>query len=328
MNIVILSTTLKEEGFLDCMEDFRKASEARGHSCRLVRYGSMGLAVGGDGGERVWGDGAADLLAADLVIPRLSLRRLARGDLYLLDALERQGIAFLNPIDSLEIARSKVTTLQRLEQAGLPVPATAVVRDPDELERAIHLLGPGPYVVKPSMGSKGRDVALARTLREIVGVFTGRWAADRHEILLIQEFIAARPLEIPLSAPVPAMTGDAARDPAATPPGQPAWDIRVLVLRGQIVGAMRRTAPDGEFRTNFALGGRVERVEPDSDVSRLAILAAAAIGLDLAGVDIIAAARGPVVLEVNANPGWEGISRAMAAAGGNFFERFLEILVE
>jgi ribosomal protein S6--L-glutamate ligase len=109
------------------------------------------------------------------------------------------------------------------------------VRTWEGLEDALRLLPAGPWVVKPAMGSKGRDVALARTAADLRAVFEQRWEADRHEILLIQEYLSAGG-------------------------GRP-WDLRVLVLQGEVVGAMRREAPAGEFRANI-LGGSVAAVPP------------------------------------------------------------------
>lgn len=300
MRLAILSTTLSEEAFLPCMVAFNRRADARGHACALVRHGELGLGVGGRLGRLLWGPGARELLEAELVIPRLNLRTLTRGDCYILELLEAEGVDFLNPITAIQAARSKITALQLLETAGLPVPATLVARTWDGLAEAFRLLGGGPCVVKPNMGSQGRDVTLVRGVDELEAVFRSRWATDRHEILLVQEYIA--------------------------PAAGPAWDTRVVVLLGQVVGAMRREAVGGDFRTNYSLGATITAVEPTDGVVELARGAAAALELDLAGVDILEGPDGPRVLEVNANPGWEGISAAMAAAGRDFHTRFLEIL--
>ena len=302
MKLAILSTTLAEEEFLPCMILFRDKAGERGHDCRLVRHGELGLALGGSLGEILWGPGAAGLLEADLVIPRLNQRCLSRCDFYVLDHLAHQGVEFLNRIPAIEAARSKITTLQVLRLQGLPVPATALVRRRENLATAVRILGPGPYVVKPAMGSQGRDVVRVDSLAALEQVFDGRWAVNRHEILLVQEFLRS---------------GD----------GPPA-DIRVLVLLGQVVGAMRREAPAGDFRSNFVLGATVTPYPPDPAIEALALRAAAALELDLAGVDLIFTPGGPRILEVNANPGWEGISVAMAAGGDDFYERMLDILAQ
>jgi ribosomal protein S6--L-glutamate ligase len=239
-------------------------------------------------------------MAADLVIPRLNLRTLTRGDLYILELLEGEGVEYLNPIAGIEAARSKIITLQLLEAAGLPVPATVVVRSWDRLAEAHRLLGGGRCVVKPGMGSQGRDVVRVEGWVELEAEFRSRWTTDRHAVVLVQEYLA--------------------------PENGPAWDLRVVLLLGQVVGAMRREAVGGDFRTNYSLGGAVTLVDPAPELVELARAATGALGLDLAGVDILVDRDGPRILEVNANPGWEGISAAMTAAGSDFHTRFLEIL--
>jgi len=300
MKLAVLSTTLRENEFLEPMKEFRQYGLARGHQCCLVRYGELGVALEQGMIQRLWGPGSQDLLEADLVIPRLSIRRISRGDFYVLDLLEHCGILFLNPIEAIEAARNKVTTIHRLHQAGLPIPPTVVVRQMDRLADSIKMLGNGPWVVKPSMGSKGRDIVKVAIMEELREVFKERWAEDRNEILMVQQFVESS--------------------------GECAWDIRVFTLLGQVVGAMRRTSVTGDFRSNFSLGGDIETFPLNEDMELLALKAASVMDLDLSGVDIIISPQGPRILEVNANPGWEGISHAMKKSGENFFERFLNIL--
>jgi ribosomal protein S6--L-glutamate ligase len=299
MKIALLSTTLRENDFLEPMAEFAQCAAGRGHACSLIRYGEIGLALSATGSD-IWGEGAGDLLQADVVIPRLSLRRLTRNELYLLDYLEEKGAAFLNSISAWELARNKLAALNRCRHAGLPIPATVVVRQLDQLAPAARHLGPGPWVVKPAMGSQGRDIALAATTDELARVFAERWEDDRNEILLVQEFL-------PL------------------PGGRP-WDLRVFVLLGEVVGAMKRISTSDDFRANFSLGAAIEPVVVGDALQALALRAAAVLDLDLAGVDIMLPQRGPVVIEVNANPGWEGIATAMASEGRNFHHAFLDIL--
>jgi ribosomal protein S6--L-glutamate ligase len=299
MKIALLSTTLRENDFLEPMADFARCAADRGHSCSLIRYGEVGLAISAAGSD-IWGDGAGELLQADVVIPRLSLRRLTRNELYLLEFMDERGIPFLNSITAWELARNKLAALNRCRQAGLPVPATAVVRQRDQLASATRHLGPGPWVVKPAMGSQGRDIALVVSLDEMARVFAERWEEDRNEILLVQEFL-------PL------------------PGGRP-WDLRVFVLLGEVVGAMKRISTSDDFRANFSLGASIEPVAIGEALQELALRAAAVLELDMAGVDIMMPPRGPVVIEVNANPGWEGIATAMAGEDRNFHQSFLEAL--
>ena len=84
-------------------------------------------------------------------------------------------------------------------------------------------------------------------------------------------------------------------------------DIRVLVVGGEVVASMKRKANGSEFRSNFHLGGSVQKIEINEEQKRIACLAASAMGLDLAGVDMLLSSRGPLILEVNSSPGLEGI---------------------
>lgn len=296
MRLAILSTTLTEEPWLPTFTRFAEKAREEGHDCALVRHGELALTIG-ERDSSVWGEGAERIDEADLVIPKLSLRRITRGDAYVLDHLEARGVPFLNPVAALLVARSKVTTLQILVRAGLPVPRTVVVRRTELLGEAIRRLGPGPWVVKPSTGSKGRDITLARDLEALERDLAERWESDRHEIHLLQ----------PLLKTV----------------GDRPWDLRVFVLLGEVLGAMRRDAVEGDFRANFSLGGAVSPVRLAPDLARLAVSAAEALGLEMAGVDLLISQEGPVLLEVNANPGWEGISEALAAEGRDFPVEFL-----
>lgn len=299
-DLVILSTTLNEESFLECMCIFQSRAAERGLSCELVRYGALGLALGEGPRPLIWGPGSRELLTASLVIPRLSLRRITRGDLYLLDAMESWDVPFLNPPAAMEAARSKVTALQLLQQAGLSVPPTVIIRQPADLPQALSLLGDGPYVLKPSMGSQGAGVQAAASRAEVQLLLDEFWRQDRHAIPLLQ--------------------------PRLSSGGPQPHDLRILVLLGRVAGAMRRTAPGCDFRTNFSLGGTVEAVDLDPALAGLAIRAAAVLDLDLAGVDILLTPRGPVILEVNANPGWEGLAKAQAASGRDLYLAMLDIL--
>jgi|GEM_PF-345270 len=300
MKIALLSTTLRESEFLEPMSLFAERAAERGHDCSLVRYGEIGFGLAAATVPHVWGEGAMALQQADVVVPRLSLRWLTRNELYLLEYLEEKGIPFLNSIAAWEWARNKLVALNRCRQAGLPIPATVVVRQLDQLAAAVRQLGPGPWVVKPAMGSQGRDIALVDTLDELVRHFAARWEEDRNEIFLVQEFLAAD--------------------------GGRAWDLRVFVLLGEVLGAMKRISPADEFRSNFSLGAAIEPVPLSEELKHLARQAAAVLDLDMAGVDIMLPARGPVIIEVNANPGWEGIAGAMARERRDFATAFLEVL--
>ncbi len=301
MNLAILTTTTTEEPFSPALLDFARIAADLGHPCRLVRHGEILFALTGpDGQDIIAGPGVDALREADLVIPKISLRVQCRGDFYLLDSLARRGKKLLQGVETLECCRNKVTSLERLARAGIPVPPTMVVRRKEQLSHARQLIGNAPWIVKPSMGSQGRDILLAATDGDLEDAVERLWETDRHALLLVQPFLPA--------------------------PGREHWDIRAFVLRRTVLGLMRREAAPGEHRSNFSLGGRVSLLAPDPALEALALRAADVVGAAMAGVDILVSPRGPVVLEVNANPGWEGISQAMGDAGDSFPRQFIRIL--
>jgi RimK family alpha-L-glutamate ligase len=229
----------------------------------------------------------------DVVLARLdvlpSLEGIESG-LWALPKLRRAGAELLNGPPALVAAHDKLTTALFLGAAGVAHPATAHAR-----EVKVPSFGP-PYVVKPRFGSWGREVHLCHDGEELVrrlGKLAGeRWF--RRQGALVQALIQ--------------------------PTGR---DLRVVVSAGRIVGAIERDAAAGEWRTNVALGAERRRVVPPPDAKALALRAAAAIGIDLAGVDIVRDSFGRChVIEIN------GAVDFTAAYGDAVFAGATEALLE
>jgi RimK family alpha-L-glutamate ligase len=213
---------------------------------------------------RVLGEGDVALVRLDIV-PTLDA---CEPGLEVCGTLEHQGVRVLNGPEGLLSAHDKLQTAIALERAGIPHPATRHVTDPLELPA----LEP-PLVLKPRFGSWGRDVVLCRTRAEL--------AAAAEELPRRQWFRAQGALAQEV---VPLVTRD----------------LRVLVADGRAVGACARLPAPGEWRTNTSLGGRLEPIDPPDEALRLAVAAIAAIGIDLAGADLLPAPEGGwIVLEVN-----------------------------
>ncbi len=182
--------------------------------------------------------------------------------------LVHQGVRLLNGPEGLLAAHDKLQTALALARAGIPHPATRHVTDPLELQG----LEP-PLVLKPRFGSWGRDVLLCGTRAEL---------ADAAARLPERQWF--RTTGVLAQEVVPLVTRD----------------LRVLVADGRAVGASTRVPAAGEWRTNTSLGGRLEPVDPPDDALQLAVAATAAIGIDLAGVDLLPAPDGGwIVLELN-----------------------------
>lgn len=235
------------------------------------------------------GSPAAEARVGDLDLMRLDgvlVRMMPPGSLeqvvFRMDVLHRvaaAGVPVLNPPRAVEAAVDKYLTLALLDTAGLPVPATWTGQSAAAALVAFDALG-GDVVVKPLFGSEGRG--LVRVSDRELAWRTFHALERLGAVLYLQRAIR-----------------------------HPGHDVRVFVLNGRVLAAMRRHAPPGEWRTNVALGGEAEAYGPSQEESRLAIAAAAAVSAEAAGVDLVLDPDrgGPVVLEVNAVPGWRALAR-------------------
>jgi RimK family alpha-L-glutamate ligase len=209
------------------------------------------------------------LRSGDVALGRLDVRPSLDGidgSLAALGDLEARGVRVLNPAGVLLAAHDKLVTARLLRGAGLPHPATTVATS------AGCRQGSYPVVVKPRFGSWGREVAVcadARELREhLHGRHGKRWFDDQGA--LVQELVPPR-----------------------------GFDLRLIVAAERVVGAVRRVAAPGEWRTNIALGGRRERVDPPAAAQVLALAAARVTGAHLVGVDLLPTDGGWTILELN-----------------------------
>jgi [lysine-biosynthesis-protein LysW]---L-2-aminoadipate ligase len=255
---------------------------------------------------------AAARLGLDAVVlsPEQALRRLRKGDIALgrldvrrtldgpepgletLRSLEERGVIVLNRAGALLNAHDKLATALRLSARWLPHPRTAHVASADGVPFGF------PVVVKPRFGSWGRGVTLCRTrvafehcVRDL-----GRTPWFRRQGALVQEFVQPR-----------------------------GYDLRVLVAAGEIVGAVRRVPVEAEWRTNVALGGRRSSAAAPPHACLLALGAAAALGVDFVGVDLLPDGDGGwVVLEAN---GAVDFTPEYTLDGESVYERVVDVLV-
>ena len=210
-----------------------------------------------------------------------------------LHQLEAKGVRVLNPPRALETCVDKYLASARLENAGLPTPPTVVCQDAESAFAAFERLG-GDVVAKPLFGSEGRGMVRVDSPDLAWRVF--RTLERLQTVLYVQKFIA-----------------------------HPGWDLRVFVLGGKVLAAMRRHAKDG-WRTNVAQGGRAEAVSVTAAETRLALAAAEAVGAALAGVDLLPRPEGGYhVLEVNAVPGWRALAPATGVDVATAIVRFLAL---
>ncbi|HEV2539349.1 MAG TPA: 30S ribosomal protein S6--L-glutamate ligase [Frateuria sp.] len=215
----------------------------------------------------------------DAVIPRIGTTATFYGTA-VLRQLEMMGVYTPNSSDAVLRARDKLRALQILASHGLDMPVTVFGDNPDDTNDVLAMLGEPPHVIKLNEGSQGTGVVLAEkrsASQSVIEAFRGLYAN-----FLVQEFIAEAK----------------------------GSDLRCFVVGKKVIAAMQREASPGDFRANLHRGGSAVKVIPSADEKRIAVRAAAALGLGIAGVDLLRSRRGPLLLEVNASPGLEGIEAA------------------
>ena len=233
----------------------------------------------------------------EAIIPRIGYSITEEG-VRRVRQFERMGVIVMNSSDGITRSRDKLIACQMMSSGNIPVPITAQVVSWEDTNRAISRVGGTPCVVKATEGTHGAAVFLAKT--------------DQHARQLVYQMLERdmRPL---------------VQEYIEESHGK---DIRALVVGGKVVACMRRKANGDEFRSNFHLGGNVEKVTIDPDYEKIAIKAARILGLEIAGVDLLESDRGALVLEVNSSPGLEGIEKAsevnVAAAVSERLNELLE----
>ncbi|MFC4727632.1 30S ribosomal protein S6--L-glutamate ligase [Coralloluteibacterium thermophilus] len=221
------------------------------------------------------------LADVDAVLPRIGAS-ITRYGTAVLRQFELMGVYTPNPSDAVLRARDKLRCHQLLAAQGIDLPLTVFGDNPDDTADLLRLLGEPPHVIKLNEGTQGAGVILAErtsSSKSVVEALRGLYAN-----FIVQEFIAEAE----------------------------GSDLRCFVVGERVVAAMRRSAPIGEFRSNLHRGGTAEQVALTPEEEATAVRAAAILGLSVAGVDMLRSRRGPLVLEVNASPGLEGIESATA----------------
>lgn len=253
------------------------AATQRGHQPLMLDFTS--LQASARSGRLIWECSGHDLRSLDAVIVRTmppgTLEQVvARMDL--LAGLEAAGIPVINPPKSLECAVDKYLTTQRLALAGLPVPDTIVCESAEAALAAWEQLG-GDVVVKPIFGAEGRGI-LRISDRELAHR-AFRTLERLGAVLYLQQFLNG-----------------------------PCYDLRLLLLDGHLLGAMQRIPKPGDFRANLSQDGTAVPWTPSAEELLLARRAAETTGAIFAGVDLMHRSDlQPVVIEVNAVPGWRGL---------------------
>lgn len=269
MNITILSRS----SLLYSTNSLLRAGEARGHKMDVVDHVRCNIMTKSND-LQVYFAGRR-LSKIDAIIPRIGASVTAHGAA-IVRQFELKKTVTTTPSDALLEARDKFRSLQKLAAYGIEIPRSFLVNDNMDLPWLYKVLG-FPLIIKLLESTHGNGVILAdnpQTAGSVIDAFTGR-----KEKVLIQEFVEEASGE----------------------------DIRAFVVGKEIVATMRRQAHKGEFRSNLHLGatGHIVKLTPEEE--QAALSAAKVLGLDIAGVDMLRSNNGPLIIEVNASPGLEGI---------------------
>jgi ribosomal protein S6--L-glutamate ligase len=271
MNIAILS---KGSGNYSTKR-LKEEAEKRGHNVRVINYAKCYVTLEQNNPViRYEGEEIRDI---DAIIPRIA-SNLTKYGTSIVRQFEMQGVFSIVSSLAINRTRDKLRATQILARAGVGIPKTAFARETTEVEDLIEQIGGAPLIIKVARGTHGKGVVLAETRKAAEAVMQAFYVEGVN--FLVQEFI---------------------QESAGT-------DIRAFVVNGKVVASMQRQSLDDDFRSNLHQGGEGKIIKLTEEETKTAQKAAKAMGLAICGVDLMRSERGPLVLEVNASPGF-GIER-------------------
>ena len=275
MKSLILSTKKSRSS----TRSLQEAALARGHNVEVVDHTKCSVLMECGKPQIYYQGHALDDVSA--IIPRIGASVTFFGSA-VVRQFEMQGVITTASADAIETSRDKLRSLQIFSTLDINIPKTVFAKFPkkDDIPELIHKVGGVPLVIKLLSGTQGLGVVLADTksaAKSVIEAFSSLKAN-----ILIQEFI---------------------KEAEGT-------DIRAIVINDRVVAAMKRQGAPGEFRSNLHQGGFAEAIKLSPEQEAIAVKAAQAMGLGVAGVDLLPSANGLLVMEVNSSPGLEGIQKS------------------
>ncbi|MBP38037.1 MAG: 30S ribosomal protein S6--L-glutamate ligase [Dehalococcoidia bacterium] len=253
-----------------------EAAQQRGHDVRVVDYLRCYMNITSHHPQVLFRGEALDF---DAVVPRIASRRTFYGT-SVVRQFEMMGVYTANESQAISRSRDKLRSLQILSRTDVQMPHTGFAEETQDIDGVIDAVGGPPLVVKLLQGSQGVGVVLVESKSAARSVIDAFRQVEAN--ILIQEYIKEAK----------------------------GRDIRCMVVGDRVVAAMERVSDGTEFRANLHQGGSVHEVDLATTEIEYARMATKAHGLESAGVDILRSDRGPLVLEVNSSPGFEGIETA------------------
>ena len=243
-----------------------EAGRERGHMVRVIDYMRCFMNITAKKPTVYYG--GESLQKADAIIPRIGASNTFYGTA-VVRQFETMNCFCVNPSISISNSRDKLRSMQILAEAGINMPVTGFASHTKDIEGVIESVGSTPLVMKLLQGTQGQGIVLAETRKAAESVMSAFRQLDAD--IMVQEYI---------------------EESSGT-------DIRAFVIGNRVVAAMKRVAPEGEFRSNLHRGAHVEKITLTSEENQVAVRAAKILGLTIAGVDLMRSNRGPLILEVN-----------------------------
>lgn len=291
MNIAILSRNKNLYSTKRLLEEALKA----GHNAEVIDYLKCYMNITTQKPSIFIGD--RELNDIDVVIPRIGASKTFFGTA-VVRQFEMMGKYSINGSDAISRSRDKLRSLQLLSRKKVGLPVTTFAHDTKATGSLIKLCGGAPVVIKLLEGTQGVGVVLTETQKAAESVIEAFRGLDAN--ILVQDFVKEAN----------------------------GADIRCFVIGDKVVAAMKRQGGEGEFRSNLHRGGEATLVKLSPEERATAVKAAKAMGLGLAGVDLLRSNSGPVVMEVNSSPGLEGIEKATGRNVASMIIKWIEAKAE
>ena len=268
-----------------------EAGRERGHVVRVIDYMRCFMNITAKKPTVYYG--GESLQKADAIIPRIGASNTFYGTA-VVRQFETMNCFCVNSSVAISNSRDKLRSMQILAEKGINMPVTGFASHTKDIEGVIESVGSSPLVMKLLQGTQGQGIVLAETRKAAESVMSAFRQLDAD--IMVQEYI---------------------KESSGT-------DIRAFVIGNKVVAAMKRVAPEGEFRSNLHRGATVEKISLTNEENQIAIRAANMLGLKIAGVDLMRSNRGPLILEVNSSPGLQGIEACTKMDVANRIITFLE----
>jgi ribosomal protein S6--L-glutamate ligase len=272
MKIAILS----QDPNLYSTRRLREVGEERGHEIQVINYLRCYMNITSHKPQVIYGGNPLE--GVDAIIPRVGASHTFYGTA-VVRQFEMMGVFTANESQAISRSRDKLRCLQLLAREGIGLPVTGFAHSTKDIEGLINVVGGAPLVIKLLEGTQGIGVVLTETYQAAKSVIEAFRGLDAN--ILVQEYI---------------------KEAGGS-------DLRCFVVGERVIASMKRQGAEGEFRSNLHRGGSAEVVKLTPEERSTAVRAAKAMGLKVAGVDLLRSNHGPVVMEVNSSPGLEGIEK-------------------